>query len=56
MIHQAVEMNLQDVVTYLLDQQVNIKTPDIYGNTVCDIAKLLKHDDILQILLNYEKS
>lgn len=48
-------MNIEDVVKYLLEHHVNTETPDIYGNTVCDIAKVLKHDDILQLLLGYKK-
>lgn len=46
-------MNLEDVVLFLLEHNVNIEICDLYGKTVCDIAKILKHNNILKILLDH---
>lgn len=46
-------MNRENIIQYLLDHGVNLTAPDIYGNTACDIAKILKHDSILEIMLKF---
>ncbi|CAL1272708.1 unnamed protein product [Larinioides sclopetarius] len=49
-LHYAVEMNNENAVNFLLEHGVNFTQRDLYGNDVCDIAKILKHDGLLEIL------
>lgn len=50
---QAVETDHEDVIKYLLESNVNVEVSDLYGNTACDIAKILNHDNLLHILLDH---
>ncbi|GFU55486.1 l-asparaginase [Trichonephila clavipes] len=55
-LHYAVEMNYEDIVNFLLEHEVNHAVRDLYGNNVCDIAKTLKHDNLVEILGKYTNS
>lgn len=46
-------MNFPESVNFLLGHEIDISGKDLYGNTVCDIAKILEHDTILQTLQDH---
>ncbi|XP_054721338.1 L-asparaginase 1-like [Uloborus diversus] len=49
-LHYAAEMNLEEVVSYLLKHNVCKSAQDLYGRTACDIAKVLEHDSLVKLL------
>ena len=51
-LHAAVETDQEIAVTYLLEKRVETTRKDIYGRTPLDIAHLLNHREIIQLLQN----
>ncbi|XP_015910491.2 L-asparaginase-like [Parasteatoda tepidariorum] len=49
-LHYATEMNFGDIVCFLLQHSIDISVQDLYGNTCYDIAKLLNHNKIQEML------
>ncbi|XP_042906093.1 L-asparaginase isoform X2 [Parasteatoda tepidariorum] len=48
-LHYATEMNFEEAVSFLLQYSVDVSVQDLYGNTCVDVAKILKHNKILDI-------
>lgn len=46
-------MNFPESVHFLLEHEIDLSGKDLYGNTVCDIAKILEHNTILQTLQDH---
>jgi ankyrin repeat protein len=52
-LHSAVETGQIQVVQFLIEHDVDAKKKDIFGHTPLDIAKLLNHIEIENILVKY---